>query len=93
MGTHRYTYPLPRDDVCVEWRSGIQVAGGSFDLSTGCPAGYVVPVHLLLSFLTERIPPAARPIPSGGGGAGFSPFLASVQLPLFILLPPREWKN
>lgn len=53
----------------------------------------LVPVHLLLSFLTERIPPAARPIPSGGGGAGFSPFLASVQLPLFILLPPREWKN
>lgn len=41
VGTHRYTYPLPGDDVCVEWRSGIQVAGGSFDLSTGCPAGYV----------------------------------------------------
>lgn len=78
------------DDVCVEWigdPGSRWILWPFHRLSCGIR---LVPVHLLLSFLTERIPPAARPIPSGGRG---SPFLASVQLPLFILLPPREWKN
>lgn len=38
---HRYT-SLSSTWTTFAWSgSGIQVAGGSFDLSTGCPAGYV----------------------------------------------------
>ncbi|KAG7188989.1 hypothetical protein KM043_008586 [Ampulex compressa] len=64
MTTMRGRHRIPEEKLEEDG----QVAGGSFDLSTGCPAGYVsfLSVVHLLSFLTEGIPP--WPIRRGRGG-------------------------
>lgn len=69
-----------------------QVAGGSFDLSTGCPAGYVSFLSTFCLFSPKEFRQRSiRRRGREGEGVGRGPVVS--QLPLFILLPPREWGN